>query len=633
MASDVTITANVIEGSVLGSNVQNGSSVNTDVAFGTPVTANVVTGAKGDKGDTGAKGDTGDTGPQGPQGDQGIQGVQGDPGVDGSTWYSDSGTTDNGDGADGDYYFRTDTGEVYTKVSGDCDSAIADLTGPQGDQGIQGVQGDTGATGATGSTGDTGAKGDTGANGNTVLNGSGAPTTEGVDGDFYIDTSTNDIYGPKTSGSWGSGTSLIGPQGDTGPQGDPGAGLPMGGTTGQQLVKLSNTDYDYDWETPAGAGDMLASTYDPTNVADDAFDQDNMVSGTTNKNYTATEQTKLAGIASGATANSKAAGSELDTGTDDAKFATAKALKDSHNVPSVAPGTSGNYMKSDGTDWTSAAIPTWNQNTTGSAATLTTARAIYGNNFDGSAALTQIIASTYGGTGNGFTKFTGPTTSEKTFTLPNSSKTLLYSGGPLGTPSSGTLTNATGLPVSGITSSTSTALGVGSLEVGHATDTTIARVSAGKISVEGVNVVTTSSTDTLTNKTIASGSNTITGIAPADLAAASVQNDTSNTTITAPRIEAGWGYMTAGGSVGSINEAVTFPSAFSSAPYVVCSFVGKKTGSDPTTIGDVNSSHDSTTSAKPYSISTTGFTIYVNTVTNFSTNDRVMYSWIAFGAA
>lgn len=93
-------------------------------------------------------------------------------------------------------------------------------------------------------------------------------------------------------------------------------------------------------------------------------------------------------------------------------------------------------------------FPTLNQNTTGSAATLTTPRTIYGNNFDGSAALTQVIASTYGGTGNGFTAFTGPTTSEKTFTLPDSSETLLYSGGALGTPVSGTLTNATGLPIS-----------------------------------------------------------------------------------------------------------------------------------------------------------------------------------------
>lgn len=60
-----------------------------------------------------------------------------------------------------------------------------------------------------------------------------------------------------------------------------------------------------------------------------------------------------------------------------------------------------------------------------------------------------------------------------------------FVGGALGTPSSATLTNATGLPVSGITSSTSTALGVGSLEVGHASDTTISRGAAGFIAVEG----------------------------------------------------------------------------------------------------------------------------------------------------
>jgi hypothetical protein len=50
----------------------------------------------------------------------------------------------------------------------------------------------------------------------------------------------------------------------------------------------------------------------------------------------------------------KASGAELDTGTDDAKFATAKAIKDAHNVPSVAPSTSGNVLTSNGTDWISS---------------------------------------------------------------------------------------------------------------------------------------------------------------------------------------------------------------------------------------------------------------------------------------
>ena len=45
---------------------------------------------------------------------------------------------------------------------------------------------------------------------------------------------------------------------------------------------------------------------------------------------------------------------------------------------------------------------------------------------------------------------------------------------------------------------------IGTLDLGHASDTTLARVSAGVVSIEGVNIVTISSTDTLTNKTLTS---------------------------------------------------------------------------------------------------------------------------------
>ena len=105
---------------------------------------------------------------------------------------------------------------------------------------------------------------------------------------------------------------------------------------------------------------------------------------------------------------------------------------------------------------------------------------------------------------------------------------ILVSGGALGTPSSATLTNATGLPISGLTSSTSTALGLGSIELGHATDTTISRVSAGVVAIEGVNIVTTSSTDTLTNKTLGSaiGTTAFTLNAQAELRLA--DSDSSN---------------------------------------------------------------------------------------------------------
>lgn len=67
----------------------------------------------------------------------------------------------------------------------------------------------------------------------------------------------------------------------------------------------------------------------------------------------------------------------------------------------------------------------------------------------------------------------------------------VVNGGALGTPSSGTLTNCSGLPLSGVTDSTSEALGVGTLELGHASDTTLSRASAGVLAVEGVSVLTT----------------------------------------------------------------------------------------------------------------------------------------------
>ena len=73
----------------------------------------------------------------------------------------------------------------------------------------------------------------------------------------------------------------------------------------------------------------------------------------------------------------------------------------------------------------SADFPTLNQSTTGQSASLSTSRYIHGGSFNGTGDVTNIIASNYGGTGNGFTKITGPTTNEKVFTLPNADATIL----------------------------------------------------------------------------------------------------------------------------------------------------------------------------------------------------------------
>lgn len=91
----------------------------------------------------------------------------------------------------------------------------------------------------------------------------------------------------------------------------------------------------------------------------------------------------------------------------------------------------------------------------GTATTLQTPRSIYGNNFDGSAALSQIIDSTFGGTGNGFTKFTGAASTEKTYTLPNANATILTDNAAVTVPQGGTglttLTTAYGVVCAGTT--------------------------------------------------------------------------------------------------------------------------------------------------------------------------------------
>lgn len=77
----------------------------------------------------------------------------------------------------------------------------------------------------------------------------------------------------------------------------------------------------------------------------------------------------------------------------------------------------------------------------------------------------------------------------------------------LGTPASGTLTNCSGLPASGLVASTSVAIGVGSIELGHASDTTLTRSAAGVAAVEGVPLgrVIASGTAALGTSAIASG--------------------------------------------------------------------------------------------------------------------------------
>ena len=104
---------------------------------------------------------------------------------------------DDGDGVDGDFYFR-DNGDFYQKLSGSWGSSLGNLQGPAGT---------TGATGAPGNDGNDGSNG-----------------SAGVDG-------------------------------------DDGVGVPAGGSDTQVLAKASGADYDTEWVDAASGGGGLREEY------------------------------------------------------------------------------------------------------------------------------------------------------------------------------------------------------------------------------------------------------------------------------------------------------------------------------------------------------------------------------------
>jgi len=111
---------------------------------------------------------------------------------------------------------------------------VANLGGPTGPVGPVGPQGPTGpaATVQVQSTTTTAP----GTNANVINIGS----TTAAYLEFYI---------PRGDVGATGATGATGPVGPQGPQGVPGVGVPTGGTTGQILYKVSNTDFDTSWES------------------------------------------------------------------------------------------------------------------------------------------------------------------------------------------------------------------------------------------------------------------------------------------------------------------------------------------------------------------------------------------------
>lgn len=193
----------------------------------------------------------------GPTGADGADGADGLDGTDGTSFLSGSGAPDDVlTGVDGDMYLDYTAYDIYGPKTAGAWGSGTSILGTVGSDGntvlngavnptTEGVNGDFYLNTSTYTIfgpkaagiwpsgvsliGTDGLDGTDGVDGNTILYGTAAPTTEGVDGNFYIRTTTNFIYGPKAGGVWPSGTSLVGPAGTNGNSVRSGTGAPSGG--------------------------------------------------------------------------------------------------------------------------------------------------------------------------------------------------------------------------------------------------------------------------------------------------------------------------------------------------------------------------------------------------------------------
>lgn len=119
--------------------------------------------------------------------------------------------------------------------------------GPEGPEGSAGEQGPEGPVGPAGE------------DGSMIYSGQGAPESDiGQENDYYLDTNSGELYGPKDSGGWGNPIMvLMGEDGEDGSQIYAGTGAPASakGSVGDFYLDKDNYDMygpktDQGWGSP-----------------------------------------------------------------------------------------------------------------------------------------------------------------------------------------------------------------------------------------------------------------------------------------------------------------------------------------------------------------------------------------------
>ena len=181
------------------------------------------------KGERGVAGPTGETGPQGPSGNDGVT-----PNI------TATGSVTNTTGVPSVTITKTGTDLAPT-----FDFAFTNIKGEQGVQGEAGRNGADGADGVTPIISATASVDDAVGIPNVVI------TRSGTDAAPNYDFAFHNLKGT---------------------QGNPGQGVPSGGTTGQVLAKQSGTDYDADWESLVIPSTAAEISFDNTGTGMTATD-------------------------------------------------------------------------------------------------------------------------------------------------------------------------------------------------------------------------------------------------------------------------------------------------------------------------------------------------------------------------
>ena len=97
-------------------------------------------------------------------------------------------------------------------------------------------------------------------------------------------------------------------------------------------------------------------------------------------------------------------------------------------------------------------------------------------------------------------------------------------------------------------------------------------------------------------------------------------------------VQSGWSYITVSGTPASQTQAVTFPSTFSTAPFVLCSYIGVKTGTAPTAPSQFTGAN-TLRIMSAYAPTTAGFTVavYTGNGSNLTNAEHAGFAWVAYG--